>query len=352
MKQEIGAAAVTMSGPKDSGGRAVQGGRAAPTARVQPMQKATTEQIIQAYRETGTVWAAAKRLGMCGQSVWERLRAIDYPMAGRNLTQAEVDEMRALAEQGCPIGEIARRLGRPYGGVATKLSSLGVRIKRQRISKLPRGAGFDKDTIRRRVAELEKYSGSVWKFCRSQGLHLDPFIKAVQRHFPDRWDSYVKTHAVLPPRRCDYCEAEFYPMSAKQRCCNRRCQAHCRADRSYFGGNRRHAIGLSQGICQLCEEPKERLAVHHVLGKQNDPENVYLIAVCNGCHGLIGTLASRKFAERPEALENLVSLALMRRIGDLQDPRKAGVHVWVDVEYLTTQDLLDDQEMAEQAVNS
>ncbi len=47
------------------------------------MQKATNQEIIDAYKATGSIWRAAKALGLCGQSVWERLRALGYPIASR-----------------------------------------------------------------------------------------------------------------------------------------------------------------------------------------------------------------------------------------------------------------------------
>ena len=91
------------------------------------MKKATNEDIITAYRETGSVWRAGRRLGMCGQSVWERLTALNYQMSGSRWTADELNELRSLAGT-CTIGEIARRLGRPYTGVAGLISNLGKEI--------------------------------------------------------------------------------------------------------------------------------------------------------------------------------------------------------------------------------
>ena len=58
--------------------------------------RVTTEQIVEAYRRTGSVWKAARTLGVVGQSVWERLRAIGPPMANKRWTADELREMRSF----------------------------------------------------------------------------------------------------------------------------------------------------------------------------------------------------------------------------------------------------------------
>jgi hypothetical protein len=40
---------------------------------IKPYQKATDQQLIDSYAQTGSVWKTAAQFGMCGQSVWERL---------------------------------------------------------------------------------------------------------------------------------------------------------------------------------------------------------------------------------------------------------------------------------------
>ncbi len=123
--------------------------------------KATNEEIIAEYRSTGSVWQAAKRLGMGGQSVHERLVALGYPLATRAWSSAEVAELRLLVGQ-CTIGEIARRLGRPYAGVALKISQLGLAgTGRGRIRPIPRGAGYDKATLRQHMKLLGRYGGQA-----------------------------------------------------------------------------------------------------------------------------------------------------------------------------------------------
>ena len=312
-------------------------------------KKATTEQIIAAYRESGTVWGAAKLVGMSGQAVWERLRAINHPMHARKWSAAEITELRALAGT-CSLGEIARRLGRPYTGVATKISALGLgNLRRGKVRwKAPRVAGYDKRAVQQHLHALEGYDGSVSQFCRAKALHIDPFVKAVQRHFPEWWAAYVSEHSVLGVTKCPNCGRDFHPMTKKQKTCSRKCSADARADRQYFGGKRSSTIGLAEGICQVCSRHITKgLTPHHVYGKENDPGNTTLVALCPGCHQTVGQLAKHVYIEGAEGWENLISLVLARHYADQKDCAYAGVHVFVDIENLSLEELTGEPEEPE-----
>jgi hypothetical protein len=303
--------------------------------------KATNSQIVAAYRETGSVWAAGKLLGMAGQTIHERLRSIGHPMVSQKWTSEELAELGAIAGD-CTIGEIANRLGRPYAGVAAKISrlGLGVRYGNRRQRRAP--SGYDKKRVRKLIDRLERSSLSLRRFCRKNSLDLETFIAAMQRVDPRYWDNYTKRVSDLSPKVCGNCQKQFYPLTKKARSCSRRCADHARRDKAYFGGKRNTAIGLREGICQLCMETKSVLAAHHLLGKQNDPENDYLIALCNGCHHLVSILSGRNFIDHEQGWENLINLALARRLADRNRQNKTdfmGTHVAVDIEWLTQGEL-------------
>jgi len=271
--------------------------------------------------------------------VWERLRAIGHPLRGCRWTSDEHARLREMAGE-YSITQIAHELGRPYGSVADKISVMGLSglRKREKIA-LPRGAGFDKQTTLHRIRELEKYPGSVRQYARANSIRLDPFIKAIQRHNMDWWNGYVRKNSDLPVEKCAYCGAEFYPMTKKQKTCSRRCQAHHRTDQQYFGGKRKGAIGMAEGVCQLCGQAKKSLSAHHMRGKENDPENEALIALCAGCHRVVGILAGLKFTDTAEGWEALINLAMILKVGNRKD--LGGVHTCVDIELLTPDEVAE-----------
>ena len=301
-----------------------------------------TEQIVKVYRETGSVWKTGKQLGVSGQSVWERLRALGHPLQHQTWSADEIGELTVLAGQ-CTIGEIATRLGRAYAAVACKMSEqhLGSRYGNRQQRKKTRG-GYSTKRMRQLIGQLEAYGSSIRSFCRQQSLDLEYFITRVQACDPAFWADYTRRKSDLTARVCLYCRTTYYPLTKKQQSCTRQCATRARTDRQYFGGRRREAIGLSAGMCQLCMTAKPILAAHHVLGKQNDPNNEYLIALCNGCHQLVGLLAGRVFAETEDGWENLISLVLSRRLADKNragGTEFVGVHTCVDLDWLTRDDL-------------
>lgn len=297
-------------------------------------RRTPTEDIVAAYRETGSVWRAAKKLGLAGQTVHERLVATGHRLNGADWSDDELAELQNLIESGVTLGEAARRLGRTYAGAACKASRMGFKVdRRQRVVKIPRGAGFDKRSMKKHMDALEGYDGSVTQYARSQGLGIESFAQAAQRHFPERWVAYVAAHSELPHRVCIYCEGEFIPSNKRQVYCNRKCAADSRRDASYFGGRRRHAIGMATATCQLCGKVGERgLSAHHVFGKENDPNDEVLIALCQGCHQLVTHLGARNFVTDEPALESLISLAWLRKHGGKLPADHDTIHVTVQVE--------------------
>lgn len=312
--------------------------------------RVTNQQVIDAYRATGSVWRAAKELGIGGQSVHERLRALDYPMASRKWDDNEVAELRLLA-CAMTVGEIASRLGRPYAGVAGKISELGigVRFGNRQARKIPRGAGYDKRSCERYRKQVDE-TGISLRVCASRnGLTTEMLCQALEKHFPDWWQEYRRAHTDLPEKTCGYCERPFYPSNKKQDYCTRKCAADARTDRGYFGGKRKNTIGLKEGVCQLCgREGMTGLTPHHVLGKENDPDNEVLIALCRGCHQIVTLLGGRDFADDATAWESLISLVMLRRHGAPGKPYQFGTYIYVEMEPLTAGDL-DDEELLDAA---
>jgi len=272
------------------------------------------------------------------------LKRIGHPLYREGWTADETEELKRLAPE-CTIGEIARRLGRSYAGVASRISNLGIGVRfgnRQRIA-LKRGSGLTKAITGQHLKELGNWNGSIRQFCLQRGLYVDTFIKALQTHHPEGWDAYVKSHSNLEMKTCPQCKQSFLPMNAKQQTCSRRCSTNRRVDLQYFGGKRSFAIGMEEGVCQLCEKEKSRLAAHHMFGKEHDPDNEYMIALCNGCHRLVGALGVRADILSSAFWENLIGLAVIRKLGHR---RPLGFYVCVEIEELTQEDVDADAEVA------
>lgn len=303
-------------------------------------QRATNEEVIAAYRETGSVWRAGERLGISGGSVYERLRHLDFPIAKSNWTDAEVKAAVELATAAIPISQISARLGRTYAGVAAKLSECGIKHgPRSLLHKVKRGKGLTKPVILAVAKHLLQTGVTVSKAAKMYRLSTTGLVNALQVKAPELWAEYVQRHSILSSKECPGCGGTFTPLSYRQLYCTTQCGGHARTDATYFGGKRRTAIGLVEGICQLCNKHKPAgLAAHHVLGKENDPDNKLLIALCLGCHQLVGILGRRSDGDSPEFWQNLISLAVARAWAD-KGRNAAGAYVEVAIEELNESEI-------------
>lgn len=299
------------------------------------MTRFTNEQIINAYQETGSVWRAGKKLGLAGQTVHEKLKALGVKLPSGDWSEEEVAELKSLVSE-LTIAQIANRLGRPYNGVAMKISRLGIGDRfgnKQSKKPIPRNGLYNKEKVASYLKEIKEENLRFSTIANRHGLNRENLSNAIQRHFPDEFIDYAKKHGPGEQKQCPYCEQDFWPLSKKQTYCTRKCADEARTDRDYFGGNRRNTIGLEEKTCQLCGNKTEKgLSSHHMLGKENDPENKYLIALCQGCHHIVTIVAGRRFAATPEAWEVLIQLVLIRKHG--HDENMKGVFCSVDIEFI------------------
>lgn len=303
-------------------------------------RRVTNEQVIQAYQRTGSVWKAAKELGVVGQSVWERLQRLGFKMPSSVWTAEELLELRRLAES-CAITEIAQRLGRPYYGVAIKLSRLGL-AKRfgNRIKRIKPIPGELSRTVALKYAQqLPTHRGPLRQFAKQHSVSIGTLVAGLHKHAPEVLQQIAEERG-LQQRECPHCHKPFLPLTTKQQHCSARCSANRKKDLAYFGGKRANTHGLAEGVCQVCgRQDQKGLSSHHVFGKENDPENEALIAACPGCHSLIGRIAATlSLIDSPAALEALITFALLRRFGA---ERRRAVHVTVEWDWLTDEDVQD-----------
>ncbi len=93
--------------------------------------KATDAEIARAYERHGSVWKAGESLGMCGQSVHERVTKLGLLVKGGKFTGRELASIRELYVRGFQKGdgalvELCDRIGRPKTSVCKKAGELGL----------------------------------------------------------------------------------------------------------------------------------------------------------------------------------------------------------------------------------
>ena len=140
------------------------------------------------------------------------------------------------------------------------------------------------------------------------------FVSALQHRDPE-WFSKSINRLGVTGLSCPGCGSVFYQTSTSHKFCSSRCTSRHKRNLEYFDGARLNAVGIVEGVCQLCFEPKTKgLSAHHMVGKGNDPTNRLMVALCVGCHQAVTILSMRSFLENPEGWERLISLVQIRKL--------------------------------------
>jgi hypothetical protein len=202
------------------------------------------------------------------------------------------------------VSEIAYRLGIPWTDAAKQYTP-GEPPPPKPIRK----RGYTKKDIAAYLPELDK-AKSVNAFAKEKNLHAEVLKNALSQHAPLWWAEYCKDRDI---RSCPNCSKQFYA-APNQIYCSTVCGTRHRINLDYFGGDRASTIGMTERVCQLCARQEVAgLSSHHILGKENDPENKHLVALCRGCHQVVTLLGARNFTEAQWA--GLISLATIRKTG-------------------------------------
>ena len=96
-------------------------------------KKASDEELLVSYKETGSVWKTATRFSMCGQSVHERLSRLGVILQGSTWTKPEDDLLvkcyKEYSKDGTFISHSMVATGRSYAAVACRANELKLTIK-------------------------------------------------------------------------------------------------------------------------------------------------------------------------------------------------------------------------------
>lgn len=279
------------------------------------MTRVDNEAIIRTYQETRSIWKTGKALGISGQAVHERLQKQGVPMMGITVwDDEEIAELRGMVDGSVSITDMAARLNRTYAAVACKLNEIGItNYRKVRNKRVRQGSGYDKKSIKKHLdALVGNPKLKITQYARSANLNVDSLVHALQRHYPEQLAKYMEDHhGDIVRKPCRGCNALFLPANGKQEFCTRHCAAAYWQDQKYFGGKRMTAAGAMERQCQVCDRINPPiLHVHHVIGKVNDPDNKHMVALCAGCHRLVGATARTKgLVDNPQAWKRLIRLA-------------------------------------------
>lgn len=148
--------------------------------------KATDEQVVAAYNAEGSVWKAAVALGMCGQSVHERLVKLGLSKPINFFSEAEdgvlLEHYEAAANAG-KLDDLAKSMGRTKPFIARQAKRLGLTNRK-------RGKPY--------LAEATSIAMKAWHAVNEhpRGMlgkkHSDATKEAIAKASQARWDAMTE----------------------------------------------------------------------------------------------------------------------------------------------------------------
>jgi hypothetical protein len=154
-------------------------------------KKASDEDLIQAYAELKNVWKVAERLGMCGQSVHERLSRLDVKLRNQPLTTPEKERIRAVYGAGLRRGD-------------GRLGALAAELKRTKnfISRFARSEGLTDNrrgfTEEAAAANGERAAARTVENGHPKGMKGKKHSAATKEHLSQ---TSAKAWADMPPEK-------------------------------------------------------------------------------------------------------------------------------------------------------
>jgi len=162
-------------------------------------RKASDEELIAAYQETGSVFKTGKRFGIHGSSVHERLQKLGITKPPNFFSSEEIDRLRAeywIAAETGKLADLAADMGRTKTFLCKQARSLGLTdIKRKKVYNST-WKYVGEESARILFEQFKHQSLGLIKFCTKRGFDDLGFSTCMKRHFPDEWEHVIESKQI------------------------------------------------------------------------------------------------------------------------------------------------------------
>lgn len=176
-------------------------------------KRVSDEDVVAAYRRHGSVWKAGDELGICGQSVHERLVKLGLNNPVNVFTKEDevyLADRYVLYRDAGKLQDLADEMGRTKQFICRKARSLGLTTK-----------SYSRDGMRNGLNEMPiGVAAPIWEcfkrqpegvsdFCHSRHYNIQSFTDAMNRYFPDEYDLVIEAKGSRDTARARGMDFEF-----------------------------------------------------------------------------------------------------------------------------------------------
>lgn len=157
--------------------------------------KATDAQINAAYAATGSVWLASEQLGMCGQSVHERLVKLGTIKPINVFTAEDAkylkDHYTAYVNSG-KLNELAAKMGRTRQFLCRQAKALGLTDRKRDKPYISTWKYMPVDAAQVIWDDFKDTKLGLVAYCKKKGYDDLGFAKRMRELFYDEWDHVME----------------------------------------------------------------------------------------------------------------------------------------------------------------
>lgn len=177
-------------------------------------KKATDEQVIESYQRTHSVWKAAEELGMCGQSVHERLQKLGVDTSQNVFTKEDekyLAERYVVYRDAGQLQVLADEMGRTKAFICRQAGRMGLTDPKSKQPTRAKVWATAPDAVLIPIWERFKRSRkTMGAYCKANHYNVQSFVDAMRRAFPDEYDDVIDSKQ---PKRTHYAagrDFEYY----------------------------------------------------------------------------------------------------------------------------------------------
>lgn len=161
-------------------------------------KKVSDQDLVTAYNRTKNIWRVAEEVGLCGQSVWERLKKLkiklNYPRWTQEETQLLKTEYKIYKDAG-KLRELATKIGRTVPFICRQARELGLTSPSHPRQYIAKWKYMTEEAARVLIDKFKRSKFGLNQYSARYGYDSLGFSMTLRRFFPDEWDAVIESKA-------------------------------------------------------------------------------------------------------------------------------------------------------------
>lgn len=158
-------------------------------------KKVSDAELIEAYERTGSVWKTGKEVGLCGQSVHERLQKLGKAKHVNIFTEEEKNTLRdcyTVYRDAGKLDDLAQKMGRTKHFICRKAKELGLTDKNCKREYVSTWKYADSETLILILRDIVASGKTITEYCESKGYSSVALWKAFLEKTPAEYEAVAE----------------------------------------------------------------------------------------------------------------------------------------------------------------